>query len=549
MNTKKWVGLGLAVTMLSSVALVGCGDKEEKGGEKGGTTTEAQELNLYMTSEIPSLDPSLATDVIGFTVLGQTNEGLIRLDKDGVAVGGVAEKWNISPDGLTYTFTLRDGAKWSDDSNVTAQDFEYSFKRTLNPETASQYSFMMTWIKGGAEYNGGKGTADDVAVKSIDAKTLEIKLVNPIPFFLEQLAFPLFFPQKQAFVEQQGDKFGAEVDRALYNGPFALTEWVHEQSAVMKKNPKYWDAANVKLDTVNYQIVKDSSALENLYLAGQIDRFSLVRDQVDRYKDTAEYSTQADLSVGYLQFNQKKVKALNNAKIRRALTTTIDGDTWADIIYHNGSIGATGLVPPGTSNGEGGEFRKDNGDLIDRKNSAPKAKELLAEGLKEVGLDKMPTIKLLMDDGDTSKKSGEFIKEQWRTALGVDVEIENVPFKLRLQRSQQGDFDIVFSFWGADYNDPMTFLDMWITDGDFNESGYSNTKYDDLIKKAQAEPDPKKRMGYLYDAEKIIMEDMPIGPIVHRAVARVSRPYVKGWTPRTFGPDYDLKYTWIEGKN
>ncbi|TCP52880.1 oligopeptide transport system substrate-binding protein [Tumebacillus sp. BK434] len=547
MNTKKWVGLGLAVTMLSSVALVGCGDEKESGGEKSGSK-EAQELNLYLTSEIPSLDPSLATDTIGFTVLGQTNEGLIRLDKDGKVTGGVAEKWDVSPDGLTYTFNIRDNAKWSDGSNVSAKDFEFGWKRTLNPETASQYAFMMTWIKGGAEYNGGKGTADDVAVKAIDDKTLEVKLVNPIPFFLEQMAFPLFFPQKQAFVEQQGDKFGADVDKALFNGPFKLTEWVHEQSAVFKKNETYWDAANVKLDTVNYQIVKDSSALENLYLAGQIDRFSLVRDQVDRYKDTAEYSTQAELTVGYLQFNEKKVKALTNSKIRRALTASIDGDAWSDIIYHNGSIGATGLVPPGTSNGDGGEFRKDNGDLINRKETAAKAKELLAEGLKEVGLDKMPTIKILMDDGDTSKKSGEFIKEQWRTALGVDVEIENVPFKLRLQRSNQGDFDIVFSFWGADYNDPMTFLDMWITDGDFNEAGYSNPKYDDLIKKAQAEPDAKKRMGYLYDAEKILMEDMPIGPIVHRAVARVSRPYIKDWTPRNFGPDYDLKYTYIEGK-
>ncbi|ARU62248.1 hypothetical protein CBW65_15455 [Tumebacillus avium] len=546
MNTKKWVGIGLAVTMLSSVALVGCGDQEEKGGETG--AKEAQELNLYLTSEIPSLDPSLATDTIGFTVLGQTNEGLIRLDKDGKATAGVAKDWVVSPDGLTYTFTIRDDAKWSDGSNVTAQDFEFSWKRTLDPETASQYAFMMTWIKGGAEFNGGKGTAEDVAVKAKDDKTLEVQLVNPIPFFLEQMAFPLFYPQKQAYVEQQGDKFGADVDKALFNGPFKLTEWVHEQSAVMKKNENYWDAENVKLETVNYQIVKDSSALENLYLAGQIDRFSLVRDQVDRYKDTPEYSTQAELTVGYLQFNEKKVKALTNAKIRKALTVSIDGDAWSDIIYHNGSIGATGLVPPGTSNGEGGEFRKDNGDLINRAENAAKAKELLTEGLKEVGLDKMPTIKLLMDDGDTSKKSGEFIKEQWRTALGVDVEIENVPFKLRLQRSQQGDFDIVFSFWGADYNDPMTFLDMWITDGDFNEAGYSNTKYDDLIKKAQAEPDAKKRMGYLYEAEKILMDDMPIGPIVHRAVARVSRPYIKDWTPRNFGPDYDLKYTYVEGK-
>ncbi|MFD2170866.1 peptide ABC transporter substrate-binding protein [Tumebacillus lipolyticus] len=546
MNTKKWVGLGLAVTMLSSVALVGCGDKKETGGESG--TSEKQELNLAMSSEIPSLDPSLATDTIGFTVLGQVAEGLVRLDKDGKAAPGVAEKWETSADGKTITFTLREGAKWTDGSDVTAQDFEYSWKRTLNPDTASQYAFMVAWIKGGAEYNAGKGSADDVAVKAKDAKTLEVTLENPIPFFVEQMAFPLFYPQKKEIVEKYGDKFGAEVGNTLYNGPFKLTEWVHEQSAVMEKNDTYWDKDAVKLEKINFQMVKDSSALENLYLSGQIDRFGLVRDQVDRYKDSPEFSTQAELTVGYLQFNQGKVKSLQNSKIRQALTVSIDADAWADVIYHNGSIGATGLVPPGTSNGQGGQFRTDNGDLVNRKANAPKAKELLAAGMKELGLDKMPTLKLLMDDGDVSKKSAEFIKEQWRTNLGIDIEVENVPFKLRLQRSQQGDYDMVFSFWGADYNDPMTFLDMWITGGDFNENGYSNTKYDKLIKDAQAETDAKKRMGYLYEAEKILMEDMPIGPIVHRALARVTRPYVKDWVVRNFGPDYDLKFTYIQGK-
>jgi oligopeptide transport system substrate-binding protein len=374
-----------------------------------------------------------------------------------------------------------------------------------------------------------------------------VTLENPIPFFVEQTAFPLFYPQKKEFVEKQGDKYGADADKVLFSGPFKLTEWVHEQSATLKKNENYWDKDKVKLEQVNYQVVKDSGALENLYQAGQLDRIGLVRDQVDRYKDSSEFSTVGELTIGYLQYNNK-VKVLTNAKVRRALTYAIDGDMYADIVYHNGTKGATGFVPAGTSNGQGGDFRKDNGDLIKRKENAPKAKELLQEGLKELGMTEFPKLKLLSDDGDVAKKASEFIKEQFRTNLGIDVEIENVPFKLRLKRSHEKDFDMVVSLWGADYNDPMTFLDMWVTNGDFNDVSWSNPKYDELIKNAQKEPDKKKRMQYLYDAEKLLMEEMPIGPIFFRGLAYITKPYVKGWQTNVSAPAYDLKGVYIEGK-
>ena len=195
----------------------------------------------------------------------------------------------------------------------------------------------------------------------------------------------------------------------------------------------------------------------NLYLAGQVDRMGLVRDQVDRYKSSEEFGTIGTLSTGYLTFNTTKGKALGNAKVRKALTYAIDADAFADVIYHNGTKGATGLVPEGTSNGQGGDFRKETGDLINRKENMKKAKDLLAEGLKEVGETTLK-FKLLCDDGDVGKKMAEFVQEQWRTNLGLAIEVENVPFKLRLKRSHEGDFDVVMAAWGADYNDPMTFL-------------------------------------------------------------------------------------------
>jgi oligopeptide transport system substrate-binding protein len=545
--TKKWLNVGLAVSMLASVALVGCGGEEKPTDNASGEKpAEEQVLNLGLGDEIPTMDISKATDNIAFTMFAQTNEGLVRLDESGKPQPGVAKEWKVSDDGLTYTFTLRDDAKWSDGSAVTAQDFEYSWKRALNPDTGAQYGFMVAWVKGGAAYSGGKGSVDEVAVKAKDDKTLEVVLEAPVPFFVEQMAFPTFYPQKQAFVEQHGDKYGTDADKQLYNGPFKMTAWVHEQSATIEKNEHYWDNKNVKLEKVNFTVVKDSTALENLYLAGQVDRMGLVRDQVDRYKDSEEFGTMGQLTAGYFTFNTTK-GALGNAKVRKALTYGLDAEAFADVIYHNGTVGAQGFVPAGTSNGQGGDFRKDNGDLINRAENLPKAKALLAEGLKEAGVTELK-FKLLVDDGDIGKKMAEFVQEQWRTNLGLAIEVENVPFKLRLKRSHEGDFDVVMAAWGADYNDPMTFLDMWITGSDFNDAQWNNDKYNDLIKQAKAEVDAKKRMQLLYEAEKLLMEEMPIGPYVHRGSSFIMKKYVKGWVASTFGPAYDLKTTYIEGK-
>nr|WP_236587768.1 peptide ABC transporter substrate-binding protein [Tumebacillus amylolyticus] len=532
--------------MLSTVALVGCGSDDSSGNSSSGLSAD-QSLNIALSGEPSTLDSSKTTDSNSNLIIGNVGEGLTRVDKDGKAAPGVAKSWDISQDGLTYTFHLRDDAKWSDGSVVTAQDFEYAWKRTLDPKTAAQYSFMVAWIKGGAAYNSGKGTVDQVAVHAKDDKTLEVVLESPRPYFLAQTAFPTFFPEKKDFVEKQGDKYGSDADKTLYNGPFKVVEWNHEQSVKVEKNENYWDNANVKLNTATWQIVKDSNAAENLFEAGQLDRFTIVRDQVERYKDKPEYSVVPELTNAYIQFNQTN-KALANVKIRQALTYAIDNKQYVDVILANGSQPAQGFVPTGVSNGNGGDFRKDNGDLVKRSENAAKAKDLLAEGLKEVGLTSFPAMKLLSDDSDTAKKSSEFLKEQWRQNLGLDIEIQSVPSKLRFQLQQKHDFDLVMSLWGADYNDPMTFLDMYTSDSPFNDVSYKNPKYDELIKNGNNEPDSKKRMQYLYDAEKLLIQDMVEGPVYFRATPMVLKGYVKGWQNNVSAPIYDLKHVYIEGK-
>lgn len=260
-------------------------------------------LNLSTVSDIPSLDVSKATDAESFQVMNSTMEGLTRIDAEGKVQPGVAESWETSEDGLTWTFKLRKNSTWSNGTPVTAKDFEYSWKRTLTPETASEYGYIMADIVGASIKEIEANGVDGVGVKALDDYTLEVKLNRPVAYFAELMSFQVFFPQNQAFVESCGDAYGSSVDKQLYNGPFTLTTWKMEDQYSMTKNPNYWDAANVKLEKINTKVVKDTGAAINLYEAGQIDVVGLSSDYVDKYKDSKEFHTSEDGSVFILQVN------------------------------------------------------------------------------------------------------------------------------------------------------------------------------------------------------------------------------------------------------
>lgn len=538
------------MVMFASISMVGCGSKDtETTATTGGSLDKDQTLNLTLKGEPSTLDMSQATDEGSFSVAGQIMEGLTRLDKDGNKVlPGVAKSWKVSADGLTYTFDLRDDAKWSNGDAVTAHDFEFAWKRTLDPNTKSQYAFMVAWIKGGQAYNESKGKAEEVAITAKDDKTLEVTLDSPKSYFLQQLAFPVYYPQNEKFVKAQGDKYGADTDKVLSNGPFKLTKWGHDQDMALVKNDTYWDKDAVKLTNINFAMVTDSGAKMNLFESGQVDSIPLVREQIELFKDSKELATKKKMTSWYVQYNQR-VKALTSAKVRQALTYAIDAKAFAEVTLGNGSVEATGLTPWAVGDGQGNEYVKSLGDLINRKDNAAKAKDLLAEGLKEVGESSFPKIKFLTSDGTTSRKQAEFIQEQWRKNLGIEIELEPVPSKLRFKRSADHDFDIVESGWSPDYNDAMSYLEMWTSDSDFNESGWKNAAYDDLIKQAKAEPDPKKHTQLEQDAEKLLMKEMPIGPLNFDASKELTKSYVKDMVELSIGPDWDLKYTYISGKN
>jgi oligopeptide transport system substrate-binding protein len=543
--------------------LIGCSTKSTDSGAttaspSGSATTAApetakglQELKMNYRAEPPILDVSVAESAAAFSFIGAVSEGLYRLDKDMQPVPALAAALpEISADGLTYTIKLRD-ANWSDGTPVKAQDFVYSFQRTLDPATKASYAFMVAWIKGGEAIMKAKTPGDlETAKKALgavakDDKTLVITLESPVAFFTAQLAFVNFFPQKEEFIKKQGNTNGADADKVLGAGPFLLTKWDHGQTLVLEKNPKYWDAQNVKLDKVTFNIVKDTATGLNLYETKAVDYTDIKGDQITAYKDKPDLKVKNELVTGYLNFQQTKVPAFKNVKVRQAMSMAVDREGIAATVLKNGSVASTGYVPILTVDGNSQDFRKNAGDL-EVKFDPAKAKTLLAEGLAEAGVKELSKLTVIGDDTETGKKLLEFLVSQWKTNLGVTVSAEPMPHKNRLERELKGDYTIVSTLWGADYNDPMTFLDMYLTGGSFNTQNWSNAKYDELIKAAQKNPDKAARAKQLVDAEKILMDEAAVFPLYFRSSPFVVRPTVEGLILPPYGIDWELRWTSIK---
>ena len=560
MQRSKWLILMFSLVIVTSLTLAACGsggtsgDPADEGTSEGDTATseegapdEVQELHITENQEPPDLDSAKSTDSVSFTILNNVNEGLMRLDENNEPVPGMAEgEPEVSEDGLTYTFKLRD-ANWSDGTPVTAHDFEYAWKRALDPETASQYAFILYYIKNAEAYNAGEAEADDVGVKALDDKTLEVELERPVPYFLSLTAFSTYLPQKQEFVEEQGDNYAKEDDALLYNGPFVLQNWEHEAGWELAKNEQYWDAENVQLDLITVDVVKETSTSVNLYESGEIDRTQgLSSDYVSQFKDREDYQERMEYTLFYIVPNMNN-EFLANDKIRKAIASAFDKEAHAEVILNNGSVPAYGLVPPEMPGPEGQTFREANGDLKPAA-TVEEAKQLFEEGLKELGLDEPPAVEYLTDDTEGARRSAEFIQEELRKNLGLELKINQQTFASRLDLSREGKFELVLSGWGADYNDPLSFMDLFITDGPYNDGDWSNPDYDDAIEFAMTSNDPAERMQRLLDAEPLLIEDAGIIPVYFRGQGYLWQPYIKELYHHPYGPEWSFKWAYISGK-
>ncbi|NEN83374.1 peptide ABC transporter substrate-binding protein [Paenibacillus elgii] len=543
-----------SVTAMLGTTVAGCSgnaDNQQAGGTDN-KKAPAQEIRINLAAEPPAIDSSVATTNPSFTILNAVNEGLYRLDAEGKPQPGLAKELpKISPDGLVYTITLRDGLTWADGSPLKASDFVWAYQRTLDPATKAKYATMLSWIKGGVALNKAKpeeveAKKAELGVKAKDDKTLEITLERPVAFFTDQLAMPLFFPQKPDFVKAQGDKNGADADKIIGAGPFKMEKWDHEQQIVLVKNDKYWDAANVKLNKVTVNVVKDANTALNMYETDQVDLTELRGEQAKAYQGKPDLTLKKEFVTGYLMFHNSKFPAFANAKIRQALGMAIDRKAYNEVVNGGTSIPSTGLVPVTVLDGNKQEFRKVAGDTEPAFDVA-KAKQLMAEGLKELNMTSLPKFKLTADDTEGAKKTIEFVQAQWKQNLGVDVDGEPLPFALRVKNMQENNFDALFALWGADYNDPMTFLDMWLSDNkSFNYVAYNNKAYDDLVKGADKEVDLAKRSKMLVDAEKQLMADLPISPLYFRTRPYAKKPNVEGLILPPMSKEWELKWVSIK---
>jgi len=560
MKSKKILASLLALSMITSVALVGCGKAEEKGAgtAANGETDTEQYLNMFLQSEPKTIDQSKSSDSYSSQILANCQESLTRIVQDENGKDkiekGIAESWETSDDKLTWTFKLRD-AKWSDGKPVTAEQFVYGITRTLDQNTASPYAFLLYPIANAAEFNSGKAKAEDLGVKALDEKTVEFTLKSPCPYFLDLTYFKVMQPQREDIVKKYGDQYGSEAESMVYCGPFKISEWVHNNKVEFIKNPEYWDAENVKLDKVTMKIIKEESARMNELLNGSLDVAPVVKAEwIKKLDDTGEFENRRgyDGSTTYTFFNHKD-KLFSNAKVRKAFIIAEDRENKIKTLRKGLGEPALGFVPKSVQIG-GEEYRTKVNELPIQKliEENPDPKALLIEGMKELGLGEDPskiTIKYLQSGTDTtSKEYAGFQQSVYKEKLGINVSVDYVEWAIFQQRTDELDYQVAGIAWTGDYNDPNTYLDIWTSDAGVVPTGWSNPKYDELIAKAGKSNDPNERAEIFKEAERILLyEDGAISPEAWRFKNTYVRKYVKNYTAPLFGT-VDLKYTYTTGR-
>lgn len=547
MNLRKgWKVLSTSALLLSLV-MTGCSQSaapadpgKQQAGETGGQADASAKLRLNLKTEPPSLDPPKGFDSTSNEVLNATMEGLARLDKDHKPQPAMAEKWEVSEDGKTYTFTLRD-SKWSNGDPVTAQDFEYAFKRIVDPKNAFPSAFLAYYIEGAEEFNKGEGTADGVKVKAIDEKTLEVKLKSPAGFFLHILTQPTFFPVNKKVVESNPN-FAAEASTLVSNGPFKITEWVHDQSVKVEKNEGYWDKDSVKYAGIDWVMVNDENTQYQMYKTGQLDMIQTVpNDMKKQLIDSGEAKVEPEASIYYYRMNIK-MEPFQNANIRKAFALAIDRQALIDNVAQGKQLPALAHIPVGFPEPDGRDFREVGGDFI-KDNDVEQAKALLKKGMEEEGYTTLPPVTLTYNTSDAHKQIAQVLQEMYKKNLGVDVKLENKEWKVFLADQRARQLQISRSTIPADYGDPLNYLELFVTDHPGNRINYSNKEYDALVEKIRNTADEKERFQLMHDAEKMFMDDMPLVPIYFGTKVFMDQPNVKGIIRHPVGT---LDFKWAE---
>jgi oligopeptide transport system substrate-binding protein len=533
------MNLRLPVVMIFGVTLAACGggdaglgDVPERGPMGGATGEElavVQELHWGNGAEPQTLDPHTGSGVPGSNIQRELYEGLINEAPNGDLIPGAAESWEVSDDGRTYTFTLRANARWSNGDPVTANDFVYSLRRSLDPATLSRYTFILNPILNAREIAAGERPTMDLGARALDDLTLEIVLESPTPYFLGLLTHSASFPVHRPSVEQHREQH-TRPGNMVSNGAFMLDEWVVQSNVQVVRNPHYWDAENTILERVYFHNTEDQSAEIRRYRADEIDityatiarrQLPWVRENIPDELHIAPY-----LGTYYYSFNTSRPPFDTGPELRRALALAIDREIITEQVLTSGEIPAFGWVPP-LSDYDNQEMAEASWTQAEREEEARRLYALA--GYSE---DNPLVAEFLYNTQDDHRRVGLAAAAMWKQVLGAEVTLRNQEWKVFLDTRQARTETQVFrNAWIGDYNDAYTFAELYHSESGLNNTGWGNDEYDRLLGLASEENDLTVRAGYLQRAEAILLDEMPILPIYHYVTVRLVKPWVGGFSP------------------
>jgi oligopeptide transport system substrate-binding protein len=501
-----------------------------------------QILHRGLSVEPADLDPQLVTDTSYYTVLSSLLEGLVSEDAiDLHPVPGVAERWEVSPDGLTYTFHLRADARWSDGVPVTSQDFVASWRRILTPALAATAANQLYIVQGAEAFNRGISDFSGVGVRAPDARTLEVVLTHPAPWFLSVLSGPAWMPvpmgtiAKSGAIDARGNPW-ASPGTWVGNGPFVLTSWTRGQEIVVARSPTYWDAGHVRLSEIHFHPFESLDTEERSFRAGQLHVTEAIPPgRIDAYRNGPTGLLRVDPLLGtyFVRLNVRR-PGLGDARVRLALALAIDRVSLAQKVLRGGQEPAYSFTPAGI----GGY----SPDMVQQRNIAD-ARRLLGESGHAGGAG-LPTLELLYNTSESHREVAEAVQEMWRRDLGVRVELVNEELKSTEEARRSGDYDLLLSSWIADYVDPSAFLEMWRGASGNNFTGWKSAGYDTLLSKADATADAPARNALYAEAERLLLNEAPIAPLYHYTHVFLIQPSVHGWNP-TLLDHHPYRAVWL----
>ena len=532
----------IALTLSTSL-FIGCNNSNDESDQSNdstkasNTSTEVKQEIIYNLGADPqTIDPVLNTAIDGSNIIVNAFECLMVLNDKNEAEPGAAESYEVSDDGVTYTFKLRKDGKWSDGEPVTANDFYYAWMRGMDKSTAAEYCYQFFYIKNAEKYYNGEVTANEVGLKVLDDYTLEIILESPTAYFTQLLAHQTYSPVRKDIVSANPDTWATSPTTYVGNGAFKLVKWDMKDQLVFEKNEYYWDVDNVKLEKLIFKLVTDETTAYSELKAGNFDVVNSVPpNEIAPGKDAGLVQIIPKLGTYFFAINVGKqnsldseVKnALSNKLVRQAMSLAIDRQEIIDNVGKAEQVAAYNFVPLGIPTSDGTEFsNKEYYDPQDMDGNIEKAKKLLKEAGYENG-EGLPTFELMYNSEGSHKDVCQIVQQNL-SEVGINIELTNQEWAVFLNTRQNGEYQIARHGWIGDYSDPMTFLDMWVTDGGNNDCGFSNATYDSLIAQAKVETDIKKREGLLREAEDILMDETPVIPVYFYTTVMAWNKDVKG---------------------